>query len=118
MMADKFDTEVLIVGGGPVGLATALDLAWRGNSSMLVEREAATGGVLLAKANGLHERTMETCRRWGLIDRVVARGFPPDPRRPSSFKARSRISRAALLVKVTARIRLGVVPFWISRAMR
>ena len=77
-MADNFDTAVLIVGGGPVGLATALDLGWRGSSSMLVERDDTTGGVLLAKANGLHERTMETCRRWGLIDRVVARGFPPD----------------------------------------
>ncbi len=32
--------------------------------------------------------------------------------------ARSFISRAALLVKVTAKIRLGWMPLWISAAMR
>ena len=74
----SIDTPVLIIGGGPVGLATALDLAWRGRRSMLVERDPATGYVMLAKANGLHERTMETLRRWGVTDRVVERGFPPE----------------------------------------
>ncbi|MDB5582438.1 MAG: putative monooxygenase/hydrolase [Bradyrhizobium sp.] len=77
-MTKHIETPVLIIGGGPVGLATALDLAWRGSRSMLVEREPATASVLLAKANGLHERTMETCRRWGIIDRIVEKGFPPD----------------------------------------
>lgn len=78
MMTQNFDTPVLIVGGGPVGLGLALDLAWRGNPSMLIEREPTTGAVLLAKANGLHERTMETIRRWGLTDEVVKVGFPPE----------------------------------------
>lgn len=69
---------ILIVGGGPVGLGLALDLAWRGQPSMLVERDPKTAPVLLAKANGLHERTIETCRRWGILDQVIARGFPQD----------------------------------------
>nr|AJW29601.1 2-polyprenyl-6-methoxyphenol hydroxylase and related FAD-dependent oxidoreductase [Sphingomonas sp. JE1] len=77
-MTQIFDTPVLIVGGGPVGLGLALDLAWRGNRSMVIERDPATGAVLLAKANGLHERTMETIRRWGLKDEVARVGFPPD----------------------------------------
>lgn len=75
---DTVDTPVLIVGGGPVGLAMALDLAWRGVRSTLVERDAGTAVELLAKANGLHERTMEMCRRWGIVDRVEKVGFPPD----------------------------------------
>jgi 2-polyprenyl-6-methoxyphenol hydroxylase-like FAD-dependent oxidoreductase len=69
---------VLIVGGGPVGFALALDLAWRGQPSMLVEREPGVATVLLAKATGLHERTMEMCRRWGIVDRVVEVGFPQE----------------------------------------
>jgi 2-polyprenyl-6-methoxyphenol hydroxylase-like FAD-dependent oxidoreductase len=74
----ELDTPVLIVGGGPVGFALALDLAWRGQRSMLVEREAGTALKLLAKATGLHERTIELCRRWGIADRVLAAGFPQD----------------------------------------
>src|ERR1700693_6257503 len=77
-MTSMIETPVLIVGGGPVGLSAALDLAWRRHRSTLIERDPATGHVMLAKANGLHERTMETCRRWGIIDRVVERGFPPE----------------------------------------
>ena len=77
-MADQFDTPVLIVGGGPVGLGLALDLAWRGNESTLIDRDPGTAAVLLAKANGLNERTMETCRRWGLVDEVIRVGFPRD----------------------------------------
>ncbi|WP_070158025.1 FAD-dependent monooxygenase [Sphingobium phenoxybenzoativorans] len=76
-MAD-LRTGILIVGGGPVGLGLALDLAWRGQPSMLVERDPKTAPVLLAKANGLHERTIETCRRWGILNKVIERGFPQD----------------------------------------
>jgi 2-polyprenyl-6-methoxyphenol hydroxylase-like FAD-dependent oxidoreductase len=72
------DVPVLIVGGGPVGLALALDLAWHGQRSMVVERDSGTGTVLLPKATGLHERTIEMCRRWGIVDRVIAEGFPPE----------------------------------------
>jgi 2-polyprenyl-6-methoxyphenol hydroxylase-like FAD-dependent oxidoreductase len=71
-------TPVLIVGGGPVGFALALDLAWRGVRSTLIERDSGTAEVLLAKANGLHERTMEMCRRWGLVEEIEAVGYPAD----------------------------------------
>jgi 2-polyprenyl-6-methoxyphenol hydroxylase-like FAD-dependent oxidoreductase len=72
------ETPVLIVGGGPVGLALALDLGYRGVRSMLAERDPGTATVLLAKANGLHERTMEMCRRWGIAARIAEVGFPAD----------------------------------------
>jgi len=74
-MSVDFDTPVMIVGGGPVGFALALDLAWRGQRSLVVERDAATSTKLLAKANAVHERTMELCRRWGISDQVVAAGL-------------------------------------------
>jgi len=72
------DAPVLIIGGGPVGLATSLDLGRRGIRSILVERDKGTGVELLAKAGTLNERTMEICRFWGIADAVAQCGFPDD----------------------------------------
>jgi 2-polyprenyl-6-methoxyphenol hydroxylase-like FAD-dependent oxidoreductase len=72
------DTPVLIVGGGPVGLALALDLGMRGDRSTILEKDERTGAQLLAKAGTLNERTMEICRRWGVLESVAREGFPDD----------------------------------------
>lgn len=72
------DTPVLIVGGGPIGLATALELAYRGVRSVLVEQDSRTAPVLLAKAGTLNVRTLEFCRRWGIADAVAHWGAPDD----------------------------------------
>jgi 2-polyprenyl-6-methoxyphenol hydroxylase-like FAD-dependent oxidoreductase len=74
----RMDAPVLIVGGGPVGLATALDLGRRGTKSIVIERDEGTGVELLAKAGTLNERTMEICRLWGIADAVATCGFPDD----------------------------------------
>jgi 2-polyprenyl-6-methoxyphenol hydroxylase-like FAD-dependent oxidoreductase len=74
----NMDAPVIIIGGGPVGLATALDLGRRGVRSIVVERDASTGAELLAKAGTLNERTMEICRFWGIADAVANCGFPDD----------------------------------------
>lgn len=68
--------SVLIVGGGPVGLALAADLGWRGVRCLLVEQ---TDGVIThPKANGVNSRTMEFCRRWGITKAIRDTGFPND----------------------------------------
>jgi 2-polyprenyl-6-methoxyphenol hydroxylase-like FAD-dependent oxidoreductase len=74
----SLNAPVIIIGGGPVGLATALDLGRRGVRSIVVERDASTGAELLAKAGTLNERTMEICRFWGIADAVANCGFPDD----------------------------------------
>ncbi len=74
----SLEAPVLIIGGGPVGLATALDLGLRGVESIVVERDASTGAELLAKAGTLNERTMEICRKWGIAEAVANCGFPDD----------------------------------------
>ncbi len=71
------EIPILIAGGGPVGLALALDLNFHGTPSLIVEKAVCTGKEPLAKAGTFNERTMEFCRRWGLIDRI-AKGFPDD----------------------------------------
>ena len=69
-------TPVLIVGGGPVGLALAGDLGWRGIACTLIEQ--SDGRVITPKMNEVNIRTMEFCRRWGIADAVHACPFPPD----------------------------------------
>ncbi len=78
-------TPIIILGGGPIGLALALELAWRGRRSTILEREEGTGLVLLAKAGGLNERTLEFCRRWGIEERVGNWGAPQDHPRDTVF---------------------------------
>lgn len=67
---------VLIVGAGPIGLALAGDLAWRGIRSMAVER--GDGAINQPKMDLLGPRTMEFCRRWGLEDTVRNCPYNPD----------------------------------------
>src|SRR5262245_25382653 len=70
------EIPVLIVGGGPVGLALALDLGWRGVPCLLVEQ--GDGDVIDAKMFATGIRTVEFCRRWGIAERVKNWGFPDD----------------------------------------
>ncbi|MDF2116581.1 FAD-dependent oxidoreductase [Roseiarcaceae bacterium H3SJ34-1] len=66
-------TPVLIVGGGPVGLALAGDLGWRGISCLLVEK--GDGSVDNPKMDIVHPRAMEFCRRWGIVPWVENGGY-------------------------------------------
>ncbi|GAA5232450.1 2-polyprenyl-6-methoxyphenol hydroxylase [Verticiella sediminum] len=70
------DTSVLIVGGGPVGLALAGDLGWRGVDCMLIER--TDGTVAQPKMDMVGIRSMEFCRRWGIVPWVHEAGYNRD----------------------------------------
>ena len=69
------DTQVLIVGGGPVGLTLAIDLGKRGVRTILVEQKEAP--QFLPKMERCNARTLEIFRRLGIADRVRAAGLPP-----------------------------------------
>jgi 2-polyprenyl-6-methoxyphenol hydroxylase-like FAD-dependent oxidoreductase len=69
-------TAVVIVGGGPVGLALAVELGWRGIACILVEQ--TDGAITTPKMNEVNVRTMEFCRRWGIADSVQNCPFPAD----------------------------------------
>jgi putative polyketide hydroxylase len=64
------DDPVLIVGGGPTGLAASLLLSRHGVRSLLVERHPGTS--VHPKARGLNVRTLELFRIWGLESAVRA----------------------------------------------
>ena len=69
-------TPVLIVGGGPVGLAMAGDLGWRGIACTLVEK--TDGRITQPRMDMVHVRTMEFCRRWGIVPWVEDAGYNRD----------------------------------------
>jgi len=69
------ETPVLIVGAGPVGLAVAGDLAWRGVPSLIIEK--TDGAITQPKMDLIGPRTMEFCRRWGIADDVVNCPYNP-----------------------------------------
>lgn len=70
------ETQVLIAGGGPVGLTLALELAHRGISTVVVERnETTTEHPRVDVTNG---RSMEHFRRLGVAEELRESGVPLD----------------------------------------
>jgi 2-polyprenyl-6-methoxyphenol hydroxylase-like FAD-dependent oxidoreductase len=65
---------VVIVGGGPVGLAMALLLDRFGIAFVVIERDV--GITDHPKARGCDIRSMELFRQWGVGEAIKARGLP------------------------------------------
>ncbi len=65
-----FDTDVLVVGAGPVGLALAIELGMQGRRCIVVERHDRVGYAPRAKTTNVRSR--ELLRRWGIADRLAA----------------------------------------------
>ncbi|HEY1715905.1 MAG TPA: FAD-dependent oxidoreductase, partial [Solirubrobacteraceae bacterium] len=76
-MTRTYRTQVVIAGGGPVGLSLAMDLARRGVDCVVVERRR-DGKSESVKCNHVSSRTMEMFRRLGVADEVRAAGLPDD----------------------------------------
>lgn len=83
-MTKYIETPILIAGGGPVGLALGLDLNHHATDCLVAEQEAGTALVVQAKAGTHNERTMEFCRRWGLVDEIAA-SYPDDEARDTVY---------------------------------
>jgi len=69
--------QVAIVGGGPVGVALAIDLGLRGISTILIERR--TEPQRIPKGQNLTQRSVEHFYSWGIVEELrAARVLPPD----------------------------------------
>ena len=75
-MPNGSTVPVLVVGAGPVGLALAGDLGWRGIPCVLIEQSG--GSIYQPRMDLVGIRTMEFCRRWGLVGAVEASPYPRD----------------------------------------
>lgn len=73
----SIETAVLIVGGGPVGLTAAMDLARRGIDVTVAEVRAPAEPPSV-KCNHVSARSMEAFRRLGIVREVRDAGLPDD----------------------------------------
>lgn len=67
------ETQVLIIGAGPVGLTLAIDLGQQGISCILVEKKPAP--EFLPKMERCNARTMEIYRRIGIAGQIREAGL-------------------------------------------
>ena len=82
------ETEVLVVGGGPVGLTLATELSYRGMRNILIERKPTT--TVITKSIVINARTMEHFRRLGLQERIEDASYPRD------FKVQVSLTTSAI----------------------
>ncbi|MGW3346429.1 FAD-dependent monooxygenase [Nonomuraea rubra] len=88
------NTDVLIAGAGPTGLALAVDLARRGVACRIVDRAPEPAGG--SKGKGLQPRTQEVFDDLGVVAPILAASAPYPP----------------------LRVRIGRVPVWQARMHR
>lgn len=75
MVSDNLRTQVVIVGGGPVGIGLAIELGQRGVSVVVIERYEQPQPI--PKGQNLTQRTMEHMHFWGAEEALrAARTIP------------------------------------------
>jgi 2-polyprenyl-6-methoxyphenol hydroxylase-like FAD-dependent oxidoreductase len=100
--------KVMIVGGGPAGLVTAIELGRRGVPCTLFETNAGPPGF--PKANATTPRTMEHYRRLGIADQIRELGLPGDYPLDISYHTRFARHELARLHRPSRRDNVTLFP--------
>jgi 2-polyprenyl-6-methoxyphenol hydroxylase-like FAD-dependent oxidoreductase len=82
---DEFSGQVVIVGGGPVGLTVAMDLAFHGVEVVVAEQRHAAQAPSV-KCNHVSARSMELYRRLGVAGALRDAGLPPTHPHDMAFR--------------------------------
>src|SRR6202008_2818620 len=72
MALSKTETQVLIVGAGPTGLALSAELKRQGVDCLVIDRQPA--GANTSRACVVHARTLEVLQPLGLSTRLIEQG--------------------------------------------
>jgi len=75
-MVSKQNKQVIIVGGGPVGMGLAIELGQRGISCCIIERRIKAHRI--PKGQNLMQRTLDHFYCWGIADELRAARLMPD----------------------------------------
>ncbi len=88
-MAEVQETDVLIIGSGPVGLALAIELGRRGVRCLVLEQNERVG--LNPRAKTTNARTREHLRRWGIAENL-RKASDLSPNYPSDIVFATRLN--------------------------
>src|SRR5438046_748695 len=70
--SSEHETDVLVIGAGPVGLAMACELLRYGVRCRIIDQAPAP--ALTSRAIGVHARTLEIFENIGVIEKALAEG--------------------------------------------
>ena len=100
-MTEMIETDVLVVGAGPVGLTLAMDLAQRGVEVTVLELRER-GEPPSVKCNHVAARSMELFRRLGVARQVRNAGLPADYPNDVSYRT-TMLGRELTRIKIPCR---------------
>ena len=101
-MSVTFDTDVLIVGAGPVGMTLAMCLAERHVNCVVLEMKAVDAPREV-KCNHISARSMEVFRRLGVAQDLRASGLPDDYPHDVSYRT-STVGREITRIPIPGRL--------------